>query len=168
MSFDHQTTILICVDGSATATHAIREAARLHPGASAVVLTVWRPAAMMGYGWVPITPSFAEIDDSLALASGAHAKSGAELAEELGLDAHPETIRTLGSIASAIVTRAKAGDCDLIVIGTTGHSLLGSAVLGSVSTAVLHHAPVPLLLVRPADADSHTAPMASARAHAGN
>ncbi|MBC7643950.1 MAG: universal stress protein, partial [Thermoleophilia bacterium] len=80
---------------------------------------------------------------------------GVKLANELGLTARAETVRTLGSIASAILTRARTGDCDLIVIGTSGHSILGSAVLGSVSTAVLHHAPVPLLLIRPADVDMH-------------
>ncbi|MBC7644987.1 MAG: universal stress protein [Thermoleophilia bacterium] len=153
MSPDHKTQLLICVDGSATALHAIRVAAQLHPGASSVILSAWRPAALMGYGWSPITPSFADVDDSIEQACTAAANAGVKLANELGLTARAETVRTLGSIAGAIVTRARTGDCDLIVIGTSGHSILGSAVLGSVSTAVLHHAPMPLLLIRPVDVD---------------
>jgi nucleotide-binding universal stress UspA family protein len=38
---------------------------------------------------------------------------------------------------------------DLVVVGTSGHGRTAGIVCGSVSTALLHHAPCPVLLVRP-------------------
>jgi nucleotide-binding universal stress UspA family protein len=40
---------------------------------------------------------------------------------------------------------------DLIVIGSQGQGALGDLLLGSVSQYVLHHARVPVCVVRPPD-----------------
>jgi nucleotide-binding universal stress UspA family protein len=53
-----------------------------------------------------------------------------------------------GEAAEAIAARAEAGAFDLIVMGTHGHSSLGSVVLGSVATGVLARCKTPVLLVR--------------------
>ncbi|ETK32327.1 universal stress protein [Microbispora sp. ATCC PTA-5024] len=42
-----------------------------------------------------------------------------------------------------------SGDADLLVVGSHGRGALGSAVLGSVGRAVLHHAACPVAIVRP-------------------
>jgi nucleotide-binding universal stress UspA family protein len=58
------------------------------------------------------------------------------------------TTRLLGGEASrAIVTAAREAGCDLIVMGSRGRGRLQGALLGSVSQAVLHAAPVRVLVV---------------------
>jgi nucleotide-binding universal stress UspA family protein len=53
-----------------------------------------------------------------------------------------------GTIAHEIVTCAKQGNFDLIVIGTHGRSGLGHLLLGSIAEKVLRTAPCPVLTVR--------------------
>jgi nucleotide-binding universal stress UspA family protein len=55
---------------------------------------------------------------------------------------------TVGQPAECISSFAESGKCNLIVMGSHGHSALGNMVLGSVATGVLAHCKVPVLLVR--------------------
>lgn len=54
----------------------------------------------------------------------------------------------VGDPAPAITEFAASHGCDLILIGTRGHSGLTGTLLGSVTMKVVHHAPVPVLVVR--------------------
>jgi nucleotide-binding universal stress UspA family protein len=51
-------------------------------------------------------------------------------------------------ISAAILKAARAASSDLIVIGTHGRSGMDRLLLGSVAEGVIHHAEVPVLLVR--------------------
>lgn len=53
-----------------------------------------------------------------------------------------------GSPQSAIVEEAKNWGADLIVVGSHGYGFLERIFLGSVSNAVVHHAPCSVLVVR--------------------
>jgi nucleotide-binding universal stress UspA family protein len=53
-----------------------------------------------------------------------------------------------GHAAEMIASTAQAENVDLIVMGTHGHSALGSAILGSVASGVLARCKQPVLLVR--------------------
>lgn len=53
-----------------------------------------------------------------------------------------------GHAADAISTFIAAEKPDLVVMGTHGHSALGSVVLGSVATGVIARSKVPVLLIR--------------------
>ena len=55
-----------------------------------------------------------------------------------------------GHPANVILSRLREGRHDLLVMGTRGFGRVGSALLGSVSQAVLHKAQVPVLVVREA------------------
>ena len=54
----------------------------------------------------------------------------------------------IGEPASAIADFAASHGCTQIVIGTRGHSGLTGTLLGSVAMKLVHHAKVPVLLVR--------------------
>jgi nucleotide-binding universal stress UspA family protein len=53
-----------------------------------------------------------------------------------------------GHAAEVIAAAADAGKFDLLIMGSHGHSTLGSLVMGSVATKVLAQCGVPVLLVR--------------------
>jgi len=48
----------------------------------------------------------------------------------------------------AILEQAEEMDCDLVVMGTHGHGILGDAMIGSVSRRVLRRSKKPVLVVR--------------------
>lgn len=54
----------------------------------------------------------------------------------------------VGSPGELIAKTAAAGDFDLVMMGSHGHSALANLVMGSVATQVLAHCKVPVLLVR--------------------
>ena len=53
-----------------------------------------------------------------------------------------------GVPAERIVELAQAGDFDLVVLGSHGHSALGNVLLGSVATRVLADCRIPVLVIR--------------------
>ncbi len=53
-----------------------------------------------------------------------------------------------GPPADAVLRVAEARKCDLIVIGSRGLGELKATLLGSVSEHVLHHATIPILIVK--------------------
>ena len=60
----------------------------------------------------------------------------------------PQQISKVGVAGEVIAKVAETGKFDLVVMGSHGHSSLGNLVMGSVSTQVLAHCKVPVLLVR--------------------
>ncbi|EWS62582.1 Universal stress protein family protein [Hydrogenophaga sp. T4] len=60
----------------------------------------------------------------------------------------PKVVHKVGTAGEQIAKAANAGKFDLVVMGSHGHSALGNLVMGSVTTQVLAHCEVPVLLVR--------------------
>ena len=56
-------------------------------------------------------------------------------------------IHAHGHAAEVIAATAESEHCDLVVMGTHGHSSLGNIVLGSVATGVLARCKKPVLLI---------------------
>ena len=54
----------------------------------------------------------------------------------------------VGDPAEVILEEARAGDYDMIVLGSHGHSALKGLILGTVHSKILHHARRPVLIVR--------------------
>ena len=60
----------------------------------------------------------------------------------------PKVVHKTGSPGELIAQQASAGDYDLVMMGSHGHSALGHLVMGSVATQVLAQCNAPVLLVR--------------------
>lgn len=68
---------------------------------------------------------------------------------ELGTPLTTKVVK--GRPAQAIVEEAENWGADLIVLGSHGYGFWQRTFLGSVSSAVVHHAPCSVLIVRPSD-----------------
>ena len=141
--------ILVAIDGSEHGAAALRTAAQL-AGEEHARLTVLTA--------VPAVPTSARL-------SAAATADAALLMGEVGarirkqIDALPDDISVTsvvvgGHPAHVILERLREGRHDLLVMGTRGLGRVGSALLGSVSQAVLHEAEVPVLVVRGPRADA--------------
>jgi nucleotide-binding universal stress UspA family protein len=137
--------ILIATDGSVEAREAVEYGLALasEQDAAAVLLQVIPPIdwTMLDRGAV-IRPIPEEIERRRGIALD----EAAALAEEHGVRVTFEVVA--GVPADEIVAYADNHDVDVIVLGSRGRGSVASALLGSVSHAVLHDAHRPVLVVR--------------------
>jgi nucleotide-binding universal stress UspA family protein len=75
------------------------------------------------------------------------AERGARLAREHGLDARPCPLESSGPPARAILEIGDAEDAAAIVTGRGGRGRVASALLGSVTSSIVHAAERPVLVV---------------------
>jgi nucleotide-binding universal stress UspA family protein len=68
-------------------------------------------------------------------------------------------------VLHALIHQIKNGNHDLVVMGSRGRGAVRSALLGSVSHYVLHHSPVPVLIVHAhgSSSDSRDRPAETAK-----
>ena len=146
--------VLLCYDGSDDAAHAIARAASMFGSRRAIVLSVWEPVAV----WHPYDPATAITAPLSKLASRAlglddiardlaeeRVNTGTALAREAGFEAQGRAIG--GKPWRAICDVADDIEAEAIVVGARGLSRVQSALLGSVSAAVVQHARRPVLVV---------------------
>ena len=136
--------ILVAVDGSPHADLALAQAIDL-AGAEHSRLTLMT-------GVAPVSmPAFAATAAALPEAiRGARAEAESIIRrarERVPQNLSVTTILTEDPIRSALIARIKKGRHDLVVLGSRGRGAVRSALLGSVSHYVLHHSPVPVLIV---------------------
>jgi len=139
--------VLVALDGSEHATRVIPHAVRLAraTGGSLTLLRVWEPS-LDGDSASNGTP------DSSALMVQAGWKRELEaLAGCLGVPARTEvTLRAeRENIEDAILRVAEAGQADFIAMDTRGTNALRHLVVGSVATALVEKAVLPVLLTGP-------------------
>jgi nucleotide-binding universal stress UspA family protein len=72
---------------------------------------------------------------------------GVQLARTAGLDATPMVEREQRKVWRALLAAADRRGASLIAVGAQGLSGLGRAILGSVTTALVHRSPIPVLVV---------------------
>ncbi len=91
--------------------------------------------------------NFAELDRAAAEHGRRIADQGVRIAQEEGLGAEPITIKATGPVWKTILEIADREDAAAIVMGCRGLTGVRSLLLGSVSSAVIHHAERPTLVV---------------------
>jgi nucleotide-binding universal stress UspA family protein len=132
--------ILVALDGSADSRTALRHAVTLarDQHAKLTLLTVVpHTATPVGPGVAP-PPETAESHNEIIKAA----------LQEIPKDVGVTTRLEHGEIAPTILKALAAGNFDLMVMGSHGHSRVHRALLGSVSERVLHKAAVPVLMLR--------------------
>lgn len=144
--------IMIAVDGSAASLDAVRHAiALLREGlrASLLLVNVQEPTHL--YEMV-LARDLALIERA-AQDAGAHAlREAVALVQAAALQ--PQTQIATGEPAHMLVEVAENFGCTMIVVGARGAGSLRSAMLGSVSTELLHSASMPVLVVKTAPASA--------------
>jgi nucleotide-binding universal stress UspA family protein len=138
-------TILIATDGSPEAREAVQYGLELAEAehATATLLQVIPPVdwTQLDRGAV-IRP----IPEEIEKRRGVALDEAAVLAAEHGVKVRFEVVA--GLPAEEIVAYADNHDIDLTVVGSRGRGAVASAVLGSVSQAVVHESRRPVLVVR--------------------
>jgi nucleotide-binding universal stress UspA family protein len=144
--------LLLCFDGSEDARHAIERAGALFAGHGALVVTVWQPIAVLdSFAWTGATASpvsVVELNRAAAEDGRRVADEGVRVALEAGLRAEPLAVEATGSVWRTIGEIADRHDAGAIVMGSRGLTGVRSMLLGSVSSAVVHHAERPTLVIR--------------------
>ena len=141
--------ILVPVDGSKNALHALERAVKLQAltDAELMVLTVYRHYSLLEASFSMVRPKEPEaMDDAMR----EHAREVAEEAKDYALThgaKDPRAFVKNGPVSRSILGFADEHDCDLIVIGSRGLGSIEEYLLGSVSHKVTGLARIPVLVV---------------------
>lgn len=138
--------ILVAVDGSDHAEKAFYHAMSIAQkfGSKVTVINVMAPpVAGGGMGHFPVQKVVQEKFDS---ADSLASKFSSIARQEYGIAI--ETVTKGGVVVEEILKAAESDKVDLIVMGSRGLTGFKELVLGSVSSAVVHRAKVPVLTVK--------------------
>lgn len=86
------------------------------------------------------------VADEMERRAAAHLR---QVTAKLPQDLSVTTVLRHGDPAEEILRLVREQPVDLICIGARGRGRVTGALLGSVSTAVLHHSPVPVIVIHP-------------------
>lgn len=153
-STNRSAVVLLCFDGSDDAGAAIARAGEVLAPRAAVVLTVWEPVA----SWAPYDPATIlsaplsrlasnelSLDEIIRDLGRERMERGTDLAAAAGFQAEGRLEE--GKPWRVICEVADRLGAEPIVVGARGLGRVGSVLLGSVSSAVVHHAKHPVLVV---------------------
>jgi nucleotide-binding universal stress UspA family protein len=141
--------ILVSVDGSIHAQQALSEAIDIASESNArlTILTAVPPCT----AWVTVPQSAAAVA-SLTAELEREFERILRCAERQVPDNVPlTTILTHEPVRRALLHRIDEAHHDLVVMGSRGRGAIRSSLLGSVSHSILHHSPVPVLIVHAHD-----------------
>jgi nucleotide-binding universal stress UspA family protein len=135
-------TIIVGYDGSEHGDRALERASEIAGGAEIVVVS----AAGLTSGGGRARGGVSAVDPIQQEAADEALERARALLESKSLAGR--IVEAHGDAADALVNEAKSLNADLIVVGTRGRNLAQRALLGSVSTKVVHDAPCDVLVVR--------------------
>jgi nucleotide-binding universal stress UspA family protein len=137
--------ILVAVDDTPAAAFALRHVVpyALDQGSRLTLLTVVPdpPGVVAAAG---ISPQ--RVAEEMETEADKHLR---HVAETLPQDLPVTTVLRHGDPAEEILRLVREQPVDLICMGARGRGRVTGALLGSVSTAVLHHSPVPVVVLHP-------------------
>jgi nucleotide-binding universal stress UspA family protein len=145
-------------DGSDDARAAIATLGRLFPGREAVIAHAWdwpltdtlSERALMAMPMVRASEVVDILKETAEDAAREVAEEGRALAEQHGLLARVELRQTTEGEWRALLAAAADLSAAVLAAGSRGRGGVTASLLGSVSTALAHHAERPTLIVRPA------------------
>jgi len=138
----HVKSILVAFDGSEPSERALALAEDLSAqyGARLLLVTVLQPLAPMGLVPMPESPTTEDL---------ARARQDLEVRAR-GLRARGRTVETqveIGIPAQTLLELADRFVVSAIVAGRSGKGAIGRALMGSVTTSLLHHSVRPIVVV---------------------
>jgi nucleotide-binding universal stress UspA family protein len=138
------TKILAPYDGSPGSSKALRRALWMARGQTAEVTVISVDEHVPRYA-----PAVGEIEEEISVRESIFEQLREQAVEVArGLGGSVKFEGRMGHAAQSILTLAKEGSFDLIVIGHTGHSGVWQALLGSTTARVVDHATCDVLVVR--------------------
>jgi nucleotide-binding universal stress UspA family protein len=139
--------VVIATDGSESAEQAVLAGARVARTFGTKALLVYVRPSIGPLG----NPYYQEkLSEQMAYARAALDRAEALVRRE-GCDAEAEIVE--GNPAEQVVELARARGAPLIVVGSRGLGAVAGALLGSVSSAIIHRADRPVLVVPSASGD---------------
>lgn len=137
--------ILVAIDGSADAEQAL---------AQAIDLAASQQARLTLFSGIVVPPPVGYVGVSGDVTANLvhEAEAEAETTLRAAVGRVPEGVSVDSVLSSepvrpALVAEITKGGHDLVVMGSRGRGAVRSVLLGSVSHYVLHHSPVPVLIV---------------------
>jgi nucleotide-binding universal stress UspA family protein len=142
--------ILLALDGSPSADRAralVTSLAWPEGSVVRIVAALDVAPALWGGPWIPAVPVDADqLEEEAVVELTRVLQEARGPLEAAGLTVDAELLR--GRPSAAIVEDAKLWGPELVVVGSRGHGPVETAVLGSVSAAIVDHAACPVLVAR--------------------
>lgn len=138
--------ILLPVDGSANSDRAVQHAIRIVRTVKSVEIHVLNAQEPVDAWEVRRFLPASEIEAMQVSRGGDTLRSARALLDQAGVAYHAEV--RVGPIAETIAAYAREHGCDAIIMGTRGEGAVQSALMGSVSTEVVHLSDMPVTLVK--------------------
>ena len=139
--------ILIPVDGSEHARHAINAVAKLARAPAEIEVMLLHVSHRPAFYGEQLPTAYAKLDEAAQFNQAQVLEDATALASTAGLKVFATEACT-GMVAPEIVRVAAATGVDQIARGTRGMGAMGSFLLGSVAQRVVHLAEIPVLLVK--------------------
>jgi nucleotide-binding universal stress UspA family protein len=138
--------ILVPIDGSPNALRALRHAVKTLNNQGGAIHLLHVRAPYDGYGMVgAYLPPSRQQRDAMDAAKAA-LKPAEALLKRAGVCGSSRIVS--GAVAGSIAAEVRRQRCNAIVMGSRGLGAIGSLVLGSVATEVIHLVKVPVTLVK--------------------
>jgi len=137
--------ILVALDGSPDSDQALMQATDLADSEHARLTIFSAVVAPAAVAYVGVSGGVVAdlLRDSEAETDRILRKAVQQVPEQVSVS----TVRSSEPVRSALLEQIKTGHHDLVVMGSRGRGAVRSVLLGSVSHHVLHHSPVPVLIV---------------------